>query len=167
MPFVNKVIDFNEFMEQLHQRLQREGNSEALMFFECFLQKQLPRGFKHRAVPGWAGGVNAGDFDVIYPMAANILFNSASENYSESNPDSYKEADAVSRIFCDMINELFQCSGDDGFDLLPIKSYVEMMADRGLVKLTPAPDGRTMVTLSEEGERLARKVEEEIRHNID
>ncbi len=163
MPFVNKEIDFGEFMKQLRQRLEKEGNSAALSFFEFFLEKQLPEELKRGAVADWDGRtVNAGDFDALYPMAAEILHDAATRNASEAHPDIYKEASAVSLAFCDEFNELFQCSGDDKFDFIPIKSYTEMMAEAGLVNVIYGLDDQKMVSLSEEGERIAREVEEEI-----
>ncbi len=163
MPFVNKEIGLDEFMKQLHQRIQKGGNAAALSFFECFLQEELPRDLR-RAAPDWDDrAVNAGDFDDIYPFAAVLLHNAASRNYSECHPDIFEEASAVSRAFCDELNELFQCSGDDGFDFIPLKSYTDMMAEAGLVKLTEGPDGQTMVSLSEKGEEAAREVEQEIK----
>lgn len=160
--FVNKEIDFNDFMKQLCQRIQKGGNAGALIFFECFLQEELPRELKRQAVPGWDGRVNAGDFDNIYPMAANILHDAASRNYSECHLDIFKEASAVSSAFCEEVNEIFQCSGDDRFGFIPIKSYTEMMAEAGLVNLTRGPGGQTMVSLSEKGESVAREVKQEI-----
>lgn len=163
MPFVNKEIKFDEFMKQLHQRIQNGGNAAALSFFECFIQGELPRELKRRANPDWDGRtVNAGDFDVIYPMAAEILLDAASRNHSECHPDIHEEASAVSRAFCDYLNELFQCSDNDGFDFIPIRSYTEMMVEEGLVTLTPGPDGQEMVQLSELGEQVANQMQEQI-----
>lgn len=163
MSFVNKELEFNEFMKQLHQRIQRGGNAAALIFFECFLQEELPRELKRRAAPDWDGRtVNAGDFDTIYPMAVGILHDAATATASENLPDIYEEASAVSKVLCEYLNELFQCSGDDGFDFIPIRSYSQMMAEAGLVNLTPGPDGQTMVSLSEKGEQVAREVEQKI-----
>ncbi|MEK7562438.1 MAG: hypothetical protein AAB509_02045 [Patescibacteria group bacterium] len=165
MSFVNKELEFNEFIRRLHQRIQRGGNVAALIFFECFLQEELPRELKRQAaVPDWDGRtVNAGDFDAIYPMAANILHDAASRSHSECHPDIFTEASVVSSAFRDELNELFQCSGNDVFDLIPIKSYTEMAVEAGLVKLTLGPDGQMMVSLSKEGERVAREVEQEIK----
>jgi hypothetical protein len=129
MPFVNKEIQFDEFMKRLHQRIQGGGNNHpCLSFFECFLLEELPREVRANVVvPNWDGRVNAGDFDAIYPMAANILHDAASRNYSEAHPDIFKEANAVSAAFCDELNELFCCSGDETFDFIPIKSYTDMI----------------------------------------
>ncbi len=147
-------------MKQLHQRIQRGGKADALAFFECFLQRQLPEKLKQVATADWDGQtVNAGDFDVLYSMAAEILHDAATRMESEVHPTTYEEASAVSSAFCDELNETFQCSGDDAFDPIPIKSYVQMMADAGLVNLAPGPDGQTMVSLSEEGKRIAREAE--------
>lgn len=161
MPFVNKEIELDQFMEQLHQRIQKGGNTAALDFFEFFLKKQLSEELRRQAASDWDGKtVNAGDFDAVYPMAVQILHDAATRNASEALPDIYKEASAVSSAFCEELNEIFQCSGSEVFDLIPIKSYTEMMAEAGLVKLTSDPDGQTMVSLSEKGEKVAREVEQ-------
>jgi len=164
MPFIDKEVEFDQFMKQLHQRIQRGGNAAALSFFECFLQEELLRELKRQAASDWDGRtVNAGDFDAIYPMAVEILHDAASRNYSECHPDIFEEASAVSSAFFDEINELFQCSGNEVFELIPIKSYTEMMAEAELVKLTPGPDGQMIVSPSEEAERVLREIREEFK----
>lgn len=164
MSFTNKEVRFEDFMQRLHQRIQRGGNSAALIFFECFLKNQLLEELKRGAAADWDGQtVNAGDFDGLYPVAADILHGAATRDASEAHPDIYKEASAVSQAFCDELNELFQCSGDEVFDFIPIKSYTEMMVESGLAKTTFGPDGQTMVALSEKGEEVAREVERELK----
>ena len=164
MSFVNKEIRFDKFMEQLRQRIERGGNIAALIFFGSFLQRALPEELRRAAVADWDGHtVSAGDFDVLYPLAVRILHDAATRNASEVHPDTYKEANAVSSAFCEELNELFQCSGEEVFGFIPIKSYSQMMAEAGLVDLSHGPDGQTMVSLSDEGKRVAREVEDEIR----
>ena len=147
MPFVNKEIDFDDFMKQLRQRLKKTADADALQFFDLFLEKSLSEELKHQAVADWNGRtVNAGDFDEIYPMAVEILHNAATRNASEAHPGIYEEASAVSLAFYRELNEFFQCSESDEFEFIPVKSYSQMMAEAGLVKLTKGPNGETMVS---------------------
>jgi len=158
MPFVNREVDFSEFMEELHKKIQTGGNPAALAFFESFLQEQLPQELKRRAAPEWDGRtVVAGDFDVLYPMAADILLDAATMNASEAHPTIYEEASAVSLALCQYLNELFQCSGDEGFDFIPIKSYSSMMAEAGYIEIH---DGK--ISLTPAGIAAAQEVEEQI-----
>lgn len=160
MPFVNKEMQLTDFLEQLHKRIEASDNSAALIFFEVFLQKRLVEAVKKH--PGlasdWDGRVNAGDFDVIYPMAAEILHDAASREYSSTHPDIYKDAHAVSTAFCEELNKFFECSGDEGFDLIPIKSFVDMAVEAGTVVVE---DG--FVKLTPEGEEIAQSVERQIK----
>ncbi|MBN1325736.1 hypothetical protein JW977_02030 [Candidatus Falkowbacteria bacterium] len=138
MPFVNKEIDIGEFMKQLRRRLEKSGDIAALSFYEFFLEEQLPEELKRRVAADCDGRtVIAGDFDVIYPMAAELLRNAAARNFSEVHSEIYNEANAVSIAFCDELNEFFQCSGDEKFDPIHIKSFVQTMVDAGLVKVAP------------------------------
>lgn len=164
MPFVNKEIDLGEFMKQLHQRIQKTGNTAVLIFFESFWAEQLPEKIKRAADPSWDGRtVNAGDFDEIYPIAARMLRDAASRNFSEAHPQIYEEAHEVSIAFCDELNELFQCSGKEKFDLIPIKSFAQSMAEAGLVKIDQGPDGQGNVTLTDRGEKLAEEFEQDLK----
>lgn len=161
--FVNKMIDFDEFLKQLRARLERSDNPGALIFFECFLERQLPKELKRRSATDWDGHtVNAGDFDVVYPMAANILHSAATGVASENITNVYHEASAVSKAMCDEINEIFECSGAEMFDFLQIKSYTDMMVEAGLVKTASGLDGQRIVSLTEKGERVALEVEREL-----
>lgn len=162
MPFVNRSILFSKFMRQLRQRIEKNDNPYAITFFEFFLERQLPEEVRRRVAHDWDGQVNAGDFDVIYPMAASILHDAATREASETHSETYIAATAVSLTICAELNELFQCSGEEAFDPLPIRSYSEIMAEAGLVDLALGSDGQTMVSLSEKGQRVAHEVEEEI-----
>ncbi|MCX6722180.1 MAG: hypothetical protein NTY04_03245 [Candidatus Staskawiczbacteria bacterium] len=163
MPFVNKEVDFNEFMSQLHQRIQKAGNREALVFFECFLKDQLPAELTRRASADWDGSIlTAGDFDVLYPIAVEILHDAATRNASEAHLNIYEEANAVSLAFCEYLNELFQCSGEGAFDFIPVKSYSQMMAEAGFVELKKDASGQTTVSLTEKGETAVEEVKRQI-----
>jgi hypothetical protein len=136
MPFDSKEIQFSDFMERLYKRIQQSDNAGVRIFFESFLQNSLFEQLrKHpRVVANWDGRASAGDFDFIYPFAAEMLRDAASRNFSEVHYEIYKEADAVSVAFCEELNEIFQCSGKEKFDPIAIKSYLEMLADAGLIK---------------------------------
>lgn len=161
MPFNDKkVVTVDDFMKQVHARIEKGGNSDALLFYEIFLQKGFLEKIKATAetVPGWDGSAIAGDFDFIYKIAASILHDAASREYSEVHPNIYKDAHAISVAFCEELNEFFECSGEDRlFDLIPIKSYVEMAVEAGTVKVEGG-----FVKLTPEGEELAQSVEREI-----
>lgn len=166
MPFINKEIEFSEFMERLHRRIQKGGNAAALSFFKCFLRDELPREVMRQAVSGWNGRVVAGDFDVIYPEAAKIFLDAATRNASECHPDIYEEASAVSLAFCGELNELFQCSGDGVFDFIPIKPYSEMAVEAGLLERVRGPDGQTLVRPTGKCEAIVRAVRQEINRDL-
>ncbi|MEW5908120.1 MAG: hypothetical protein AB1643_03030 [Patescibacteria group bacterium] len=153
-----KVINIKDFLEQLHDRLREKEDSSACIFFEVLLQNQLVAEIKKQEglVPNWDGSANAGDFDVIYPIAANILFSAASSGFTE-HINTYKPAHAVSVAFCELLNEIFECSGEHGFDLIPIRSFVDMAVDAGVVKVK---DG--VVSLTPEIEEIAQNMEREI-----
>lgn len=159
MPFTNKEIHISDFLKQLQERIKSQGNSNALIFFEIFLQKGLVEEIKKHpdVAPNWDGRVNAGDFDVIYPLAVEILHDAASRNFSEHS-NTYADAHAVSIAFCDELNEMFQCSGEEKYDLIPIKSFIDMAAEAGVVQVE---DG--MVSLTPEGEEIAQSVERQIK----
>jgi predicted methyltransferase len=91
-------------------------------------------------------------------MATRILHSAATAIASEAHPDIYNQASSVSRIFCEFLNELFQCSGDSNFEHIPIRSYSEMMADAGLIKVN---EGR--VSLTSLGEAVANEVGDAVR----
>ena len=158
MPFVDKIIKMKDFLDGLHERLKKGGDSHALIFFECFLQNDLEGALKEHTVPNWDGSVSAGDFDGMYPFAANMLHDAASSGYSEAHPDVYKDAHAVSVVFCEELNEIFECTREESFNLIPIKSYAEMMVEAGLIE---AKDG--FVRLTPKGKEVAENVEREIK----
>lgn len=141
MPFnEEKSILIQDFLSQLHEKIKTDAPS-SLIFFEAFLKDQLIEDFREEfdLPANWGkfvnvGLVNAGDFDQIYPMAAAILYEAAGRNYSEVHPDIYKEAHGISTAFCELLNEVFECSGDDGvFDLIPIVSFAEAAIAAGVV----------------------------------
>jgi len=90
-------------------------------------------------------------------MAVDILHDAASRNFSEHS-NTYADAHVVSAAFCEELNEFFQCSGEEGFDLIPIKSFVDMAAEAGVIKVE---DGK--VSLTPEGEEVAQSIEREIK----
>ncbi|MFA6552453.1 MAG: hypothetical protein WCT19_03050 [Candidatus Paceibacterota bacterium] len=139
MPFNStKTIKLNDFLGRVHTRLQAHNNPHILTFFEIFLQDSLANDLVKEAgaKPGLAElELLPGDFDVIYDFAANKLRDAAGRNLSEVHLDVYQNAQAVSQAFCDELNEFFECSGEDGlYDLIPIKSFVEMMGLAGCLK---------------------------------
>jgi hypothetical protein len=155
-------------MVQLKQRIEKTKNSEALLFFEFFLEGQLPLKVQQAVtVSHWDGQVNAGDFDEIYPMAVRILHDAATAEASEPHSNVYEVASAISAAFCEELDEVFQCSGDHVFDFIPIKSYSAMMAVAGLVTLSSGPAGQTLVSISEKGRALASQLAEEMKRHRD
>lgn len=134
MPFVNKEIQLREFLERVHQRIKAGGNGEALGLFKIYVMGGLIRRLQELN-PSWVGRVAAGNFDVLYPMAVEILHDAAATNYSECHPDIYKNADVVSEAFCAELNEFFECSGEHVFQRVAIVSYVEMMQAAGLIEV--------------------------------
>jgi len=163
MPFNGeRAVQLDVFMVGLQKKMREGENTNALTFFELFLKNALPNEVRRQAAKGWDGLVNAGDFDVIYPMAARTLLDAATTNASEVHPDTYKDASTVSQAFADELNDVFQCSGDDRFEFLPIKSYSQMMAEAGVVDLSRDSDGQTTISLTPKGKELARQVREEI-----
>lgn len=140
MPFNReKIVNVSDFLNQLHEKLKAGGDPAPLGFFEIFLKDQLVGDLKEMVgMPDWDGRANAGGFDSIYPHAVEILHEAAGRNYSEVHPDIYKEAHAVSAAFCELLNEVFECSGDDGvFNLIPIRSFVEMAVEAGVAVVKP------------------------------
>ena len=157
--FTDKAINFEEFMEQLHKRIIESGNVETKTFFECFLQQQLPVQFKLLADSGWDGMVNAGDFDLLYPMAIEILRDAATASASDANYSViYDQASEVSRAFCDYLNDFFQCAGDYAFTFIPIVSYTQIAVEAGLVELLD----NEMISLTPAGMAAAKSVEQQI-----
>lgn len=131
MPFnTKKTTKLNEFLVRVHARLQAQNNSQVLILFEIFVQKNLARDLVENtgAKPELAElDLLAGDFDVIYPFVAEKLHDAASQNFSKVHPDTYQDAHVISEAFCAELNEFFECFGDEQYDLIPIKSFVEMM----------------------------------------
>jgi len=132
MPFVNKEILLTDFLEGLYERIKSGGNTGALIDFELYLKDGLVEEVKEHS-EGWDGRCNAGDFDAIYPMAVGILRGAAGRNFSEAHLDAYQVAHEVSVAFCEEINQVFQCTPPDQFDLIPIQSFTTMAAkgDKG------------------------------------
>lgn len=155
-----KTIKIKEFLEKVRKRLDAEGNTNALIFFDVFLRDDLVGNIQEgRGVSAnWQElDLDAGDFDKIYPFAVNMLHEAASRNFSEHS-DTYKEAHTISTAFCQELNEFFEFSGDEAFDLIPIKSYVDSMVEAGVIKVEGG-----MVSLTSQGEEMAQGVEREIK----
>lgn len=162
MPFINKEIKITDFLEKLHERLRLKDDSDALIFFEIFLKKDLVKDFmeQNRIASNWDGRINAGNFDVIYPFAARMLHDAAARNVTDSL-SIYETANTVSVTFWEELNELFECSEEHKFDLIPIKSYVEMAAAAGIIKVE---DGK--VKLTDEAKDAAESMEKEIKGGL-
>ena len=161
MPFQqNKVLQLSDFLDEVHIRLEHGGNESALALFDTTLQMRLAIELRSQGMVSgnWDGRVTAEDFDTIYPIAAGMLRKTASGLYSEAHPDSYKLAHQVSEALCGQLNDTFECSGEEEFELIPVKSYVEMMAEAGLVKVD-----KGMVSLTPEGVATAQSFGSEIR----
>src|SRR3989344_3057855 len=128
MSFTNKAIQMTDFLARLHERIKATGNIDARIFFEVFLQDVLVGKIKSnfKVPPDWDGLATAGYFDQFYPFAVELLFDAAARNLSE-HQNLYGAAHAVSVAFCGELNDLFQCSGVDGFDLIPIISAADGM----------------------------------------
>lgn len=156
MSFTNKEIRLTDFLENLHERVKFGGNTDAIILFEHDIQEGLVTHLQNLD-PDWQGYVNAGDFDKLYPIAVDMLREVAGRMLSEAHPDIYVGAHEVSVAFCDELNELFECSGEEAFDLIPIKSFTEIMSERGLIEVK---DGS--VSLTPKGEEAANEVEQEI-----
>ncbi len=154
MSFVNQEIELADFLKSLREMIESSGNTGALIDFETYLEDGLFDAVKERSI-SWNGLCNAGDFDRIYPIAVKILQEAASRNLSEAHPDTYQQAHAVSIAFCGKLNETFQCSDDDKFDLIPIKSFMSMAVETGTVRVED--DGS--VQLTPKGEEMARETE--------
>jgi len=160
MPFVNTEIQLTDFLEKLRQRIESNGDSAVLISFDHSLREGLVKEVKECATD-WDGCVNAGDFDAIYPMAVKILRDTAGRNLSEAHPDTYDEAHSVSVAFCEELNDVFQCSGDEEFDLIPINSLVDTAVEAGMVQVK---DG--LVNLTPKGEEMAKEVEAKIQSKL-
>ncbi|MBI3985142.1 MAG: hypothetical protein HY344_04395 [Candidatus Levybacteria bacterium] len=162
MTLQNREIPLPQFLGQVRTRVEQSGNSGALILFDTTLQTGLRQEFqqRYRISEEWAGTVDAGDFDHIYPLAAGMLRDSASSLYSEAHPDSYLAAHEVSEAFCGELNEVFQATEEDAFELLPIKSWADMMVDAGLVTIE---NGMVIPTLmgTETAQDFGRGVERE------
>lgn len=156
MSFVNKEIELTDFLKKLRQRIESASDSSILVLFDTTLPEELAEAVKEHTT-GWSGRSNAGDFDHIYPLAVNILRETAGRMFSEVHSGIYKEAHAISVAFCDELNEMFQCSGADKFDLIPIKSFVDMAVEADTVRVED-----DSVQLTPKGEEMARETEAEI-----
>jgi Mn-dependent DtxR family transcriptional regulator len=156
----DKIIQLSDFLGAVHTRLEQGGSPSTLAVFDTSLQIGLPIELQRRRMVSatWDGRVNAGDFDTIYPLAAEILHDVASRMYSEAHPDSYRLAHQVSEALCGQLNDTFECSGEEEFELIPVKSFVEMMAEAGLVRVDNG-----MVSLTPEGEETAQSFGKEVR----
>ena len=132
MPFINKDISLVEFIQNVRIRILRSKSKEAEIFFNSFLGDSLVEEIKPNLPADWNGLINAGEFDILDPLVVvEILFDAATRNSSEGHGDIYRDASAVSFAFCEELNEVFQCSGDEIFNFIPIKSFSEIMAELG------------------------------------
>jgi hypothetical protein len=152
-----KTIKIGEFFDRVHERLEAAGsNVETISFFKIFLQNSL---VDESLRSGWAQsgwdrlGLAAGDFDVLYPKAAEMLRDAASRNYSEAHPDTYEVADAISKALCEELNTFFEFTGKEVFDPIPIRSFIDTMVDEGLIAVE---DG--LIKLTPKGEAMAYSV---------
>lgn len=142
-----KSIKIGEFLDRLHERLKKGGDSDAFIFFEVFLQNRLIRETEEIKEISFT----AREYKDIYLFAVYMLRDAASSSFSKHS-DTYKAAHAVSVAFCQELNEVFKFSGSEVFDLIPIKSYMEMGVEAGVVTIK---DG--MVRLTPEGEKGIKK----------
>jgi hypothetical protein len=155
-------IKIADFLERVHKRLKEKDSldSDALIFFEIFLQKHIIEKINELgiALPNWQElELTAGDYDGVYNVAAEILHDAASRNFSEHS-DTYKTAHAVSEVICNELNEIFEFKGEEVYELIPIKSFLEMAVEAGVIKIE---DG--MVELTPEGEEEAESIERQIK----
>ncbi len=135
MPFQNKDIPLPEFLGQVRRRVEQTGGD--LTLFDATLKTGLGQEFRGRLEhpESWDGLVNAGDFSYIYPLAAEMLRSTASTLYSEAHPDIYKAAHGLSEAFCGQLNDTFQATEEHAFEVVPIKSWAEMLAEAGFVTI--------------------------------
>jgi hypothetical protein len=131
MPFINKDILLAEFLQAVRRRILQSQNEDARIFFDSFLGNHLLEEIKADLPDDWSGSFNAGDFDELYPLVAEILFDAATRNDGEGHANIYEDASAVSLAFCEEMNEVFQCSGNETFIFIPIKSFSEIMIESG------------------------------------
>jgi hypothetical protein len=159
MPFAeDKAVKLPDFLAQVHKRVELIDNPGALIFYEIFLERHLEEEYlKTVETPkGWDGDFLPGDFDAIYPLATEMLRDAASRNFSELHRDTYQIAHQISVAFCDQLNDTFECTGEDGYDLIRIRSYVNEAVEAGIIQR----EGNGIVTLTPEGERMAQEIEE-------
>src|SRR6185369_11343794 len=129
MPFkTEKRLSLNDFVSGAKKRL--EGNPAAIACLEIFLTGNLASDLAREAgfIPPDDQLLAPGDFDVVFPFVATKLHQAASRNYSEVHSDAYDVADAVGEALRAQLNEFFECSGNDEFDPIRIKSYAELIA---------------------------------------
>ncbi len=153
-------MNVTEFLKKLSARLggENNGDSDALIFFKCFLDKDsLIEAVERSArVPaGWhEADLSEDAWAILYNIATNTLRSAASTNYSEAHPDVYDNADEVSQAFCaEMKNSL-----DIDVEPIKIESYIKQMERAGMIKVE---DG--FVKLTPEGKETAKNVEREIK----
>ncbi len=98
-------------------------------------------------------------FQEFWLFVIDVFLQRACELASVENDPVYGQATKIARI----LQALLEIETGESFPEARIIPYHQMMAEAGLVKLTPGPDGQTMVSLSEKGKRVAEEVGEEIR----
>lgn len=50
-------------------------------------------------------------------------------------PDAYKTAHGLSEAFCGQLNDTFQATEEDAFEVVPVKSWADAMTEAGLVAI--------------------------------
>ncbi len=150
------MAKIGEFLDSLYRQI--EGDSDARIFFDCFLRESLVIELnKHTE-----GGSVDLEMDIadkrtwkaIYIIAAEILWDAASRNHSEVHPDIFQEANSLSLAFC---QEIEKCLGNN-MEFIPIESPTEMMAKEGLVKIEGG-----YVKFTPKGGQMAKKIEEQFK----
>ncbi|MBU1177564.1 hypothetical protein KKH96_03935 [Patescibacteria group bacterium] len=127
------MAEIGEFLNGLSKRL--EENHEALIFFKCFLKNSLiekiNKYMRSDSVNLKTDFSDKQSWDIIYHIAAEILWDAACRNHSEVHPNIFKEANDLSLAFC---REIEKCLGID-MEFIPIKSLIDEMVEAGLVKV--------------------------------
>ena len=153
------MIKIGEFLDGLHRRLEKDFG--ALIFFGCFLKNRLVEEINKQIQDGLAdletGIADERSWDIVYNIAAEVLWDAASRNHSEVHPDIFDEANSVSEAFCEEMKERM------GFNIEPIRirSAVDVMAEEGFIEVK---NGH--VKLTQKGEQSAKEVAKEIEDTV-
>lgn len=149
------MAKIGKFLDGLCGRLEKD--SSALNFFKCFLRNNLVEEINKHTQSGLADMetviTDKRAWEIIYQVAAELLWDAAVRNHSEVHPDIFDEANNVSEAFCAEIRECL------GFDVEPIRirSIVDEMAKEGLVKVED-----DYVKLTQKGEQFAKEIRQEL-----